>query len=168
MIHICEKQNMRQFRIVPLSKEWAQDLRNKMHDEFGHPIIRELSTGRGPCRISLKPFRPGLDERLLLSHSPFEKDNAYNQPGPIFINAQEIEPYTDIHRFPPEIKADKIHFHLTLIGYNAAQQMVYTKLVGEEDIDELISQIFNKHSEIEYLHARSAEACCFICRIERA
>jgi hypothetical protein len=159
---------MSQFNIVPLTKDWAKQYRHSMQDEFGHPIIREMATGRGPCRISLRPFRPGVDERLLLSHSPFEINNAYNQPGPIFIHAQEVETYTDIHRFPPEIKADKIHFHLTLIGYNAAQRMVYTKLVGENDVDELINQIFEKHSEIAYLHARSAEACCFICRIERA
>jgi hypothetical protein len=158
---------MSNFKIVPLTKEWAQKQRKNMLDDFGHPIVKELATGRGPCRVSLKPFRPGEDERLLLSHSPFEKNNAYNQPGPIFIHANEVEPYKDVHRFPKEIKEDKIHFHLTLIGYNTEQKMVYTKLVGNQDIDELIERVFEKHREVEYLHARSAEACCFICRIER-
>ena len=36
-----------------------------------------------------------------------------------------------------------------------------------EDVDELIASIFDKHPEVEYLHARNAEACCFICKIER-
>jgi len=31
----------------------------------------------------------------------------------------------------------------------------------------LIPKIFEKRPDIEYLHARSAEACCFICKIER-
>jgi hypothetical protein len=158
---------MGKFRIVPLTKEWAQKIRDSMQDDFGHAITKEVAMGRGPCRISLKPFRPGEDKRLLLTHSPFEKDNPYNQPGPIFIHAEEVEPYADIYRFPPEIKADKIHFHLTLIGYSADQRMVYSKIVGERDIDELIQNLFDEHEEIEYLHARSADACCFICRIER-
>ena len=45
--------------------------------------------------------------------------------------------------------------------------MVFTQLVGDNDVDELISNIFELHSEIEYLHARNAQACCYICKIER-
>ncbi len=78
-----------------------------------------------------------------------------------------MEAYKDIYSFPPEIKADKVHFHLTLIGYNHKQQMIFTRLVGDDDVDILIPEIFEQHPEIEYLHARSAEACCFICKIER-
>ena len=110
----------------------------------------------------------GKDVRLLLSHSPFAVDNAFNQPGPVFISKNEVEAYKDIHRFPPEIKADKKHFHLTLIGYDALQMMRIAQLVGDDDVDELILKIFEEHPEVEYLHARSAEACCFICKIERA
>ena len=102
-----------------------------------------------------------------MSHSPFELDNSFNQPGPIFINKEEVEPYSDIYKFPAGIKADKINFPLSLIGYNREQNMVFTQLVGDNDIDILIQQIFNDHPEIEYLHARNAEACCFICKIER-
>ena len=45
--------------------------------------------------------------------------------------------------------------------------MVYTQLVGDADVDELITKIFYEHPNIAYLHARSAEACCYICKIER-
>lgn len=105
--------------------------------------------------------------RLLLSHSPFEINNAFNQPGPIFINAKKVKAYNDIHRFPPEIKADKENFPLSLIGYSKSQKMVFTKLVGDADVDELIPAIFESDPRIDYLHARNAEACCFICKIER-
>ncbi|HNK30293.1 MAG TPA: DUF1203 domain-containing protein, partial [Ferruginibacter sp.] len=121
----------------------------------------------GPCRVSLKPFTVGEDKRLLLSHSPFEIDNAFNQPGPIFIHADEVEEYKDIYRFPPEIKADKENFPLSLIGYSQSQKMVFTKLVGDADVDELIPEIFEANPKVAYLHARNAEACCYICRIER-
>ena len=158
---------MKQFKIVPLSEEYATKIRETKKDDFGHEVIEQVATGLGPCRVSLKPFKKNIDKRLLFSHSPFEIDNAYNQTGPVFINANEVEPYKDIYRFPPEIKADKEHFHLTLIGYNKDQMMVFTQLVGDADVDELIVKIFDKHENVAYLHARSAEACCYICKIER-
>jgi hypothetical protein len=158
---------MKNFKIVPLSKEYASRIRIKRKDDFGHEVIEQIATGPGPCRVSLRPFKRGEDKRLLLSHSPFLTDNAFNQPGPVFIHAAEVEAYEDVYRFPPEIKADKENFHLTLIGYSADQQMVYTKLVGDDDVDELIVRIFDGHPEIEYLHARNAEAGCYICKIER-
>ena len=151
-----------------MSKDYAATIRNNGKDEFGHEVIIQTATGLGPCRVSLKAFRPGIDKRILFSHSPFALENPYNQSGPVFIMADEVEEYADVHRFPPEIKADKKHFHLTLIGYNADQMMIYTKLVGDADIDELIVKIFDDHPEVEYLHVRSAEAGCYICRIDRA
>ncbi|HTE09527.1 MAG TPA: DUF1203 domain-containing protein [Chitinophagaceae bacterium] len=158
---------MKQFKIIPLSKEYAAKIRAANKDDFGHEVIAHIATGKGPCRVSLKPFVVGEDERLLLSHSPFSIDNAFNQPGPVFINKNEVEPYSDIHRFPPEIKADKKSFPLSLIGYSKNQNMVFTRLVGDDDIDLLIQTIFDEQAGVAYLHARNAEACCFICRIER-
>jgi len=159
---------MSKFKIVPFSKAYVQKIRLTMRDDFGHQVTEKVAAGSGPCRVSLKPFKKGVDKRLLLTHSPFKIDNAYNQPGPVFINSNEVEEYQDVNRFPPEIKADKKSFPLSLIGYNVDQQMVFTKLVGDADVDELISEIFDHHPDVEYLHARNAQACCFICKIERA
>jgi len=78
-----------------------------------------------------------------------------------------VEEYTDVYRFPPEIKANKESFPLTLIGYDKDQQMVLSTLVGEADVDEMIAAIFEQRDDVDYLHARNAEACCFICKIER-
>ena len=158
---------MQSFKIIPLSKEYARSIRESRKDDFGHDVIEQVARGQGPCRVSLQPFRPGIDRRLLISHSPFTVSNAFNQPGPVFINAEEVEPYADLHRFPPAIKADKKSFPLTLIGYNADQQMIFTQLVGDADVDELIPAILESREEIAYLHARNAEAGCYICRIER-
>jgi hypothetical protein len=158
---------MKKFKIVPISKEYAQKIRSTMQDDFGHEVIENVATGSGPCRVSLKPFIKAVDKRLLLTHSPFEIDNAFNQPGPVFINSNEVEEYADIYCFPPEIKANKVSFPLTLIGYNKSQQMVLSALVGDADVDEMINEIFDKEDNVEYLHARNAQACCFICKIER-
>jgi hypothetical protein len=158
---------MKTFKIVPLSKDYAAKIRATGKDEFGHSVIEQLAAGLGPCRVSLKPFEKGVDTRLLISHTPFDIDNAYNQPGPVFINKEEVEAYSDVYRFPPEIKANKKSFPLSLVGYSKEQLMVFTRLVGDDDVDELIPQIFEQHTEIEYLHARNAQACCYICKIER-
>ena len=158
---------MKQFRIVPLSREYAHKIKENNKDDFGHEVIEQLATGKGPCRVSLKPFKVGEDVRLLISHSPFTIDNIFNQPGPVFIHKNDVEAYGNIHRFPPEIRADKESFHLTLIGYNREQMMVFTQFVGDDDVDLLIPKIFDTRPDIEYLHARNAEACCFICKIER-
>jgi len=159
---------MKKFRIIPLSQEYVKKIREIRKDDFQHEVIEQVATGYGSCRISLKPFKVGISKRLLLSHSPFNIDNAFNQPGPIFISGDEVEAYKDIYRFPPEIKADKINFPLSLIGYSTNQEMVFTKLVGDNDVDELIPAIFEEHPEVDFLHARNAEACCYLCKIERA
>ena len=158
---------MTQFKIVPLSKEYASRIREAKIDDFGYEVIEQIARGLGPCRVSLKPFDPGKDTRLLFTHSPFAIDNAYNQPGPVFIHNKEVEAYKDIYRFPPEIKADRKSFPLSLIGYSKEQLMVFTRLVNDDDVDILIPGIFEMHPDIEYLHARNAAAGCFICKIER-
>ena len=121
---------VKKFKIVPLSKDYADKIRAAGKDEFGHPVIEQLATGSGPCRVSLKPFEKGVDTRLLISHSPFDIDNAYNQPGPVFINKEEVEAYSDVYRFPPEIKANKKSFPLSLVGYSKMQLMVFTRLTS--------------------------------------
>lgn len=155
------------YKIVPISKEYAAKIRSTMRDDFGRTVVEQMATGYGPCRVSLKPFVPGKDKRLLFSHSPFAIDNAFNQSGPIFINQKEVEEYSDIHHFPPEIKADKVNFPLSLIGYSKNQEMVFSRLVGDADVDELIERIFDEFPKVQYLHARNSEPCCFICKIER-
>ncbi|MFL6467583.1 MAG: DUF1203 domain-containing protein [Pyrinomonadaceae bacterium] len=155
------------FKIVPISKDYISRLRAQGRDDFGNEIVEQIAGGFGPCRLSLKPFRPGVDRRILLSHSPFTVANAFNQPGPIFVNSAETEEYSDTERFPSEIKADKENFPLTLIGYNREQQMVFSELVGTRDVDEMINRIFTMEPGVEYLHARNAQAGCFICKIER-
>jgi Protein of unknown function (DUF1203) len=158
---------MKTFKIVPLSEEYARQIRSSRRDAFSHEIVEQIATGLGPCRVSLQPFQPGKDIRILFSHSPFDIDNAYNQSGPVFIQKEEVEAYKDVHVFPPAIKANKESFPITLIGYNSSQMMVLTELVGDRDIDELITEIFSIHSDVDFLHARNSKAACFICKIER-
>jgi len=158
---------MKKFKIVPLSQEFARQIRETNIDDFGNQVCEQLAMGKGPCRVSLKPFNVSQDIRLVFAYSPFSEHNAFNQSGPIFIHKNEVEQYSDIYNFPEEIKADKENFPLSLIGYSKEQKMIFTKLVGDNDIDLLIAEIFEIKCDVEYLHARNSEACCFICKIER-
>lgn len=158
---------MKKFKIVPLSKEFVSQIRKTNIDNFGNQVYEQLAMAKGPCRISLKPFKVGQDIRLVFAYSPFSQNNAFNQSGPIFIHKNEVEQYLDIYNFPAELKADKENFPLSLIGYSKEQKMIFTKLVGDNDIDLLIGEIFETKSDVEYLHARNSEASCFICKIER-
>jgi Protein of unknown function (DUF1203) len=155
------------FKIVPISATTANAVRKLMKDDFGNDAVLQVANGKGPCRQSLQPFKKGVDKRILFAYSPFAKPGPYAESGPVFIHADAVEVYSDIYRFPPEVKADKKSFPLSLIGYNENDMMVYTKQVGDADIDELIEKIFNERPEVHYMHARNSEACCFICAIER-
>lgn len=155
------------FRIVPVPKKEAIKIKKSGYDELGNPVIQEIASGLGPCRVSLKPFKPGEDKRLLFSYSPFSIKNVYRQFGPIYTQANNIEEYSDIYRFPPELKADKKNFPLTLVGYDINQMMIFSKRVGDKDVDQIIENIFDKHLDIEFLHARNSSACCYICKIKR-
>jgi hypothetical protein len=39
--------------------------------------------------------------------------------------------------------------------------MVFTKLVGDADVDELINSIFETREDVAYLHARNAQGMLF-------
>ncbi len=158
---------MRNFKIVPLSAETADNIRKSKKDAFGNDTTVQTANGSGPCRQSLQPFIPGRDKRILFSYSPFGKPGLFAETGPVFIYEAPVESYRDIYRFPAAIKADRINFPLSLIGYNSNDSMVFSQLVGEYDVEDLIEQIFDTHPGINYLHARNSAACCFICKIER-
>ncbi|WP_157576703.1 DUF1203 domain-containing protein [Asinibacterium sp. OR53] len=70
--------------------------------------------------------------------------------------------------FPPAVKENP-DFHLTLIGYSHEQRMVHTELVPNNlEIEQQINQVLEKNAHIDFLHLRSAIACCYICTIVRA
>ena len=158
---------MSNFKIVPIDGAWAARVRETQQDEFGHQLQAVLATGRGPCRVSLRPFTVGADTRILAAYSPFNQTSPYAETGPIYISAEAVSPYQEVYRFPPEIKADKANFPLSLLGYSAAEHMVYTEQVGDQDADQRIEHVFNTHPEVDFLHVRNSEACCFICKVER-
>jgi len=43
---------MQNFKIIPLSKEYADKIRTIQKDDFGHVVTEQLASGKGPCRVS--------------------------------------------------------------------------------------------------------------------
>lgn len=158
---------MRNFKIVPLSAETADKIRSSKKDAYGNQVVVQTATGAGPCRQSLQPFITGRDKRILFLYSPFDTPGVFAENGPVFIFETPVECYRDIYRFPAAIKGDKINFPLSLIGYNINDGMVYSRQVGNEDVEDLVEQVFDTCPHIRYLHVRNSAACCFICKIER-
>lgn len=150
-----------------MSATVAERIRMTRRDDFGNDVVDQVATGYGPCRLTLTAFEPGVDRRLLFSYSPFAQEGLYAEKGPVFISDTHTAPYADVHRFPPEIKADPVNFPLSLLGYTPDHRMNFTRLVGDQDVDVLIGETFDKHPEVAYLHVRNAEACCYICAVER-
>lgn len=58
---------MKNFKIVPLSAEFANTIRRSKKDQSGHEVIEQTATGHGPCRVALKPFKPGKTEGYYLA-----------------------------------------------------------------------------------------------------
>lgn len=56
---------------------------------------------------------------------------------------------------------------MSLIGYSKKQNMIFTRLVGDDDVDVLLEKIFAEDPKVEYLYVRNSEACCYICKVER-
>jgi hypothetical protein len=43
---------MNNFRIVPLSKSYVQQIRETLKDDFNHEVIEQTATGLGPMSLS--------------------------------------------------------------------------------------------------------------------
>ena len=65
------KKKMNKFKIISLSAEQAEKIRNTGTDDFGLPVTEQIATGYGPCRVSLLPFRLGEDVRLFFKSLHF-------------------------------------------------------------------------------------------------
>ena len=155
---------MTKFRVFPIPTDVANRIRRDRVDDFGHRLSVSVATENdtGPCRSCLTVFLPG-EARLLFSYAPNQHDHPYNEIGPIYVHESECKPYSDLERFPLELRSRR---PLTLRCYGNDGVMVDGELVGDRAVEDVIGSLFER-PEIEYLHARTATVGCFIARIER-
>src|SRR6186997_464936 len=93
---------MTTYRIRPLDQRIADEVRQtRRSPDYGHPAHVEVSTGMGPCRLCLRPFAVGSEERVLFTYNPFP-EGATPSPGPVFVH-QDACPRYDGAGIPREL-----------------------------------------------------------------
>lgn len=150
------------YKIVPISSEIAGSVRkNMISPQYGHPAFTDVAKGYGPCRVCLKTFIKGADERILFTYNAFENVSNLPLPSPIYIHKDDCESFAESD-FPDDL----IELPLLFEGFGDESELVKRELMNKPKIEKQIAEIF-ANSEVKYINIRNAEAGCFVARIER-
>ena len=150
------------FRFMGIPEAIGTEVRQKMRAPgYGHPAHRETARGTGPCRLCLRTFELGKDERILFTYQPFLDPRALPAPGPVFIHAEECGRF-DAPAVPPDFRS----LNLALEGYGEGGRLLASERVGSDSLEEKLEQVFQQ-GDTRYVHIRNADAGCFVARVER-
>lgn len=152
-----------QFRIVPVAPAIAREVRTSMAAPgYGHPAVKSVATGYGPCRVCLRPLEVEKDERILFTYDPFAGYEPYPLPSPIYIHAHECEPHADPFRFPDELR----FIPMTFNAYAPGRRLVAQVRIEDGQAETVLDRLF-ADPEVAYVHVRNTEAGCFLMHVER-
>jgi len=129
--------------------------------QYGHPAHREVATGTGPCRLCLRTFEVGREERLLFTYQPFSEPGSLPAPGPVFIHAEGCERYC-AHDLPTDFRS----LPLVIEGFQDGGRLAIQERVGVEAPEAVIARVFATPG-VGYAHIRNGEAGCFMARVDR-
>lgn len=129
--------------------------------EYGHPVLREVASGTGPCRACLSLFVVGVDERLLFTYRPAETDGSLGAPGPVFIHAEPCPRYEGT-TFPPALRS----LPLLLEARAGQNRVLASRRVTGDEVDGAIAAMLADPA-VTSLYVRHGEAGCHIARVER-
>lgn len=150
------------YKIVPIPSELARSVRENMRSaQYEHPAFADVAKGYGPCRVCLKTFRKGAEERILFTYNAFENLSDLPLPSPVYIHKDKCKAF-DETGFPPELIALPLLFE----GYGNFSELIKREAVEKENIDTQIAAIFALEN-VNYINLRNSEAGCFVARIER-
>ena len=150
------------YKVVPISSELARSVRENMKSpQYGHPAFADLASGYGPCRVCLKTFVKGEEERILFTYNAFENLSNLPLPSPVYIHKNECNSFKG-YDFPHEL----INLPLLFEGYGNSSKLVRRETINKENFTNQIAEIFAL-SEVNYINIRNAEAGCFVARTER-
>jgi len=150
------------FRIAGIPTDLATTVRQTLRSpQYGHPAHREAATGTGPCRLCLRTFEIGAEERILFTYQPFSDPAAVPAPGPVFIHPYPCERYEG-SALPPDFRA----LPLFLEAYGSGGELLARGRVGEQEPEAVLERLF-AGVDTEYVHLRNAEAGCFMARVDR-
>ncbi|MGZ4829312.1 MAG: DUF1203 domain-containing protein [Candidatus Angelobacter sp.] len=151
------------FRVLPIAPALAEQVRYTLKSpQYGHPAHVELAGGYGPCRLCLKQFRAGEDDRILFTFNPFQGLDEYPSPGPVFIHAKTCASYDQPQSFPEELRS----LPLTLEAYGENRWIIARERPSANEIESSVERLLQT-SGVRYIHIRNTEAGCFIALIQR-
>jgi hypothetical protein len=153
---------MATFRFLGIPASVADEARHTLRSpQYGHPAHREVARGSGPCRVCLRTFHVGQEERLLFTYQPFQEPGSLPAPGPIFVHAHACERY-DGPSLPPDFQV----LPLVVEGYRDGGRLVTQERVGDQNAEAVLVRAFDE-ARADYAHIRNGEAGCFMARVER-
>jgi hypothetical protein len=150
------------FRFAGIDQSVAAAVREKMTSpQYGHPAHREVATGTGPCRLCLRTFEVGEEERILFTYQPFSDPGSLPAPGPVFIHSEACRRY-DALELPPDFRSLPLVFE----AYRAGGRMVAQERVNGEGPEAVLERLLAPGAA-DYVHIRNGEAGCWMARVDR-
>ena len=150
---------MTAFRFEGIADTVADKVRRTMRaPEYGHPAHRAVAQGYGPCRVCLRTFAIGKDERILFTYQPFLEPGSLPAPGPVFIHAEECARY-DAAALPPDFRSLPLVFE----AYRNGSQLLVRERVGERSPEDMLAALFERGAD--YVHIRNGEVGCFMAAV---
>jgi hypothetical protein len=151
------------FRIAGIPGSLAAEVRQTLRSpQYGHPAHHETATGYGPCRLCLRTFVEGVEERILFTYQPFSDPGSVPAPGPVFIHAGPCDRY-EAPAFPPDLR----RLPLLLEAYEAGGELLGRERVRDQAPEAVLERLFAA-AATAYVHIRNEEAGCFMARVDRA
>jgi hypothetical protein len=153
---------MEDYHILGLSDQLTREVRETLRaPEYGHPVLREIAGGTGPCRACLEQFNVGHEERLLFTYRPAGGDGTLGAPGPVFIHAAVCHQYRGTG-FPPGLRS----LPLLIEARARGNRIPLAREVSGMEVETVFEELF-ADPQVEYLHLRHGEAGCYIARVGR-
>ena len=152
---------MSKFKIIPITKEYAEKIRSSMKDDFGHELDTASLTGRALCRFCLTDGGPE-QKHILFSYLPVKNITPYAEVGPVYIH-DECDQYIDVYTVPHDLTTRKF---LTIRGYSAGQNLIKGYMAKGNEIVETINKLF-ENAEVESIHINDASSGCYFLKIVR-
>ncbi|MEO7355660.1 MAG: DUF1203 domain-containing protein [Gemmatimonadales bacterium] len=153
---------MTTFHLTGLPDDFTREVRATLRSpEYGHPALREIAKGTGPCRACLDLFEVGAEERLLFTYRPPADGEGLGAPGPVFIHAEQCARFAGTG-FPAGLRT----LPLFLEARASGGRVVATARATGNGIEASIERLFDDVA-VEHLYLRHGEAGCHIARVDR-
>ncbi len=154
---------MSEYRIVGLATQISNEVRlTGRSPTYGHPVVRDVAAGTGPCRSCLGLFEVGREERLLFTYQPPSGEQTQGAPGPVFIHAEECGRFEGTY-----LPEDLLRLPLLVEGRTNDGRVLRSESTRGDEAEDVIKACLTQPG-VDFLFLRHAEAGCHIARVDRS